>query len=223
MRAVKGHYIGRRVGDLTIMTSNVKDHVIPTAVQPFVLTTARLQLREVHVGDAAAICGLLNDPAFLQYIGDRQVRTEGEAQEYIRRTFLHSYKQNGFGLWHISWRQPAVTADEQRLVAGGAHPQDSAPEMLGLCGLVKRDGLEDVDLGYALFPHARGQGVVQEAAAAVLRYASQIGLSRLAAIVQPENMASIHTLQQLGFTAQGHRSLPGSAQVLAYYVRELTS
>jgi RimJ/RimL family protein N-acetyltransferase len=203
------------------MTFDIKMHPIPIAKQPFVLTTARLQLREVNTEDAADICLLLNDAAFIQFIGDRQVRTEWDAQDYVRRVLLHSYQYNGFGLWHISWRQAETNSSK-----GGDTSKHTATHvgengMLGLCGLVKRDGLEDIDLGYALLPHARGQGVAQEAAAAVLCYARQIGLTRLAAIVQPDNYASVKTLQHLGFKPQGNLSLPGSPQVLAYYVREL--
>jgi RimJ/RimL family protein N-acetyltransferase len=207
--------------DVTVMTFDEKTHATTIVKPPFVLTTARLQLREVNTTDAADICLLLNDAAFLQFIGDRHVRTELDAQDYIRRVLLQSYQCNGFGLWHISWRQTEVSIAKPLDASEPATPHVGENMMLGLCGLVKRDGLEDVDLGYALLPHARGQGVVQEAASAVLCYARQIGLPRLAAIVRPDNLASVKTLQHLGFKPYGNLRLPDSHQDLAYYLLEL--
>lgn len=207
--------------DVTVMTYDEKTLATSIAKPPFALTTARLQLREVNTADAADICLLLNDAAFLQFIGDRQVRTELDAQDYIRRVLLQSYQCNGFGLWHISWRQAEASIVRPLDAPALAATHVGENMMLGLCGLVKRDGLEYVDLGYALLPHARGQGVVQEAASAVLGYARQIGLPRLAAIVQPDNLASVKTLQHLGFKRHGNLRLLDSHRALAYYLLEL--
>ena len=116
------------------------------------LETARLSLRRLEASDAAFLVELLNQPSFLTNIGDRGVRTVEDAHRYLREGPLAMYARHGFGLWHVSRR------------ADGA--------VLGLCGLLKRDVLPDVDVGYALLPQFWGQGYAFEAAQATVRHAS---------------------------------------------------
>jgi RimJ/RimL family protein N-acetyltransferase len=145
-----------------------------------VLETERLRLRRLTVGDADFVLRLLNEPSFLQNIGDRGVRTNEAARLYILNGPVASYEQHGFGLYLIELRTTA------------------AP--IGICGLLKRDVLEDVDIGYALVPEFWAQGYAGEAAAAVLTYAREtLGLRRVAAVVSPDNQSSIRLLERLGF------------------------
>ncbi len=166
-----------------------------------VLETERLTLREVEEGDAAFILDLLNSAGFIANIGDRGVRTEEEAVAYIRDKVLGSYATHGFGMWLA----------EQR--ANG--------DAVGLAGLVKRDGLDEPDVGYAFVEMAWGQGYAQEAAAGVLRHARQaLGLRRLAAITTPENYASMAVLRKIGFAFQGMIELPGIERESTYFTVE---
>jgi RimJ/RimL family protein N-acetyltransferase len=144
-----------------------------------VLETGRLVLREFGAGDAAFIVRLLNDPGWLRFIGDRQVRDEAAAVEWIERRLVPAYREHGFGLWAVQRR------------ADGA--------LAGMCGLVRRDGLPEIDLGYALLPQFRGQGLVREAGAACLEHAARaLGRRRVLAITDPGNAASIRVLVGLG-------------------------
>ena len=166
-----------------------------------VLETERLVLREVEAGDAAFILDLLNSAGFIANIGDRGVRTLDEAAGYIRERVLASYAAHGFGMWLA-----------ERKSDGGA---------VGLAGLVKRDGLDEPDLGYALVELAWGQGYAQEAAAAVLKHARDaLGLRKLAAITTPENYASMAVLRKIGFTFQGMIELPGIERESTYFTVE---
>lgn len=132
---------------------------------------------------------LLNTTGFISNIGDRGVRTLAEARDYIDQRITASYRTHGFGMWVI---EP---------IGGGA--------ALGLAGLVKRDGLNVPDVGYAFLPAAWGQGYAQEAAAGVLKHAQQaLGIPKLAAITTPENYASMAVLRKIGFTYQGMIQLP---------------
>lgn len=143
------------------------------------LETARLSLRRLEASDAAFLVELLNQPSFLTNIGDRGVRTVEDAHRYLREGPLAMYARHGFGLWHVSRR------------ADGA--------VLGLCGLLKRDVLPDVDVGYALLPQFWGQGYAFEAAQATVRHASsRFALSRVAAVVSEGNAGSIRVLEKLG-------------------------
>ncbi len=144
------------------------------------LETSRLLLRPLTTGDAAFIFDLVNDPAWLRFIGDRQVRTLEDARRYLNRGPLEAYARLGFG-------HAAVVRK-----ADGA--------VLGICGLIKRDGLDDVDLGFAFLEKFRGQGYAREAAAAVLTDGwGRLNLKRIVAILSPENTASSGLLERLGF------------------------
>ncbi|MBS0631298.1 MAG: GNAT family N-acetyltransferase [Verrucomicrobia bacterium] len=146
-----------------------------------VLATPRLVLRELHAGDAPFIIRLVNDPAWLRFIGDRGIRTPDDARAYIVNGPVTMYARCGFGLWLAE------------LKATGAP--------IGICGLIRRDTLPDVDLGFALLPEFCGQGYAHEAAAASVAYARDTAaLARLVAITSPDNLRSQALLKKLGFT-----------------------
>ncbi len=139
----------------------------------------RLTLRELRDSDAPFILELVNDPAWLRHIGDKGVHTLDDARAYIANGPAASHARHGFGL------------DLVELKA------DATP--IGICGLIKRDTLPDVDIGYAFLPQFRGAGYAAEAAAAVIHHAREaLALPRLAAIVSPDNHDSIRVLEKLG-------------------------
>jgi len=144
-----------------------------------VLETARLTLRRLTEDDDDFILALVNDPSFIRFIGDRGVRTLEDARAYIRNGPAASYDTFGFGLFLTALRT------------------DGTP--IGICGLLKRGSLDDVDVGFAFLPPYCGQGYAFEAASAVLAYGRETwGLSRIVAVVQPDNAASIRLLEKLG-------------------------
>jgi RimJ/RimL family protein N-acetyltransferase len=144
-----------------------------------ILETERLTLRQLTTDDAEFILGLVNEPSFIQNIGDRQVRTLEDACAYIMNGPVKSYEKHGFGLWAIVLKE--------------------TNEAIGMCGLIRRDSLEDVDIGYALLPRFWSQGYAVEAARATKIYARDvIGLKRIVAIVDPANEGSIRVLEKIG-------------------------
>ncbi len=154
-----------------------------------IATTPRLALVEFTPADAPFIVRLLNDPDWIRFIGDRGVRTEDDARAYLERGPLAMYVRDGFGLWCVARRE------------------DARP--VGMCGLIKRDTLPDVDIGFAFLPDCRGLGYATEAATATLALAAgRYGLRRVVAIVSPDNARSLKLLGKLGMTPQG--STPGS-------------
>ncbi|HUP98204.1 MAG TPA: GNAT family N-acetyltransferase [Usitatibacter sp.] len=145
-----------------------------------ILETARLELREIDAGDAAFILELVNDPDWIRFIGDRGVRSLDDARGYIERGPASMYRKLGFGLWLVARKEGDVP--------------------IGMCGLIKRDTLEHVDLGYAFLPAYRGQGYARESAEAARDYAFEVlGLDRLVAITDPANDPSGKLLERLGF------------------------
>ncbi len=143
-----------------------------------VIQTERLVLRQLGLHDAEFILELLNQPSFLRFIGDKGVRSLDDARQYIQKGPRDSYDRRGFGLYATCLL-------------------DGTP--VGICGLVKRDGLEDVDLGFAFLSRYFLRGFAVESASAVLAHARQVlGLQRIVAITSPDNVGSIAVLERIG-------------------------
>jgi len=144
-----------------------------------VLETQRLSLRQLTFDDAPFILELVNEPGWLRFIGDKGVRNLDDARHYIRQGPMASYARLGFGLYVVS-------------VKGDATP-------IGMCGLIKRDTLPDVDIGYALLQRYHGKGYAHEAAAGMIEHArGKHGLTRIVAITNPDNEASGKVLTKIG-------------------------
>ena len=144
-----------------------------------IMETLRLHISHLSLADAPLIFELLNDEAWIRFIGDRNIHSMDDARGYIANGPAKSYRINGFGLYLVSLKE------------------DGTP--IGMSGLIKRAGLDHVDIGYAFLPRYRGKGYAIEAADAVLQYArEEIGLKRVVAITTPDNEASIHVLLKAG-------------------------
>ncbi len=152
-----------------------------------ILETERLALRRQTPEDAAFMFELMTEPSWIRYIGDRNLKTVDDARDYIVRVALGSYEQLGYGFYIVELKE-----DEGQRTA------------IGICGLAKRDFMEDPDVGYAFHPAYWGKGYAYEATAAVLRYArDELGFGRIAAITTPDNEASIRLLTKLGMRDEG--------------------
>ena len=157
-----------------------------------ILETERLILRRFTLDDCPLILHLLNEPLFLRFIGDKNVRTLEDAGQYLRHGPLASYDKHGFGLFHVSLKT------------------DGTP--IGMCGLLKRDTLDDVDVGFAYLPQFGGQGYATEAAQATLHYGRTVlGLKRIVAITAPDNTASMNVLKEIGLRHTATLRLAGYA------------
>lgn len=146
-----------------------------------ILETERLILRQFTAEDAEFILELVNEPSFIQNIGDRGVRTTSDAVKYLETGPISSYARNGFGLYQVMLKESG--------------------ESIGMCGLIKRDALDDVDIGYAYLPKFWSKGYAVEAALGVKEFARDVvKLNRIVAIVDPANASSIRLLEKIGFT-----------------------
>lgn len=154
--------------------------LVPGEIVNPVIETERLVLRRLTGKDAPFMLDLLNQPSFIRNIGDRGARTVRQAAAYIRNGPVASYALHGFGLYAVVVRDGGETA--------------------GICGLVRRKGLDDVDIGFAFLPQHWKKGYAVESARAVKTYAADVvGLKRLVAITAPGNEPSIRVLEKLGF------------------------
>jgi [ribosomal protein S5]-alanine N-acetyltransferase len=162
-----------------------------------VLETERLILRRFGTGDAPFILRLLNEPSFIENIGDRGVRTLEHAERYLADGPIDSYRRHGHGLWLVALKQ--------------------TQQPIGMCGLLKRDQLPEVDLGYAFLPEFWSNGYARESSAAVLDWARSRRIGRILAIVSPGNAPSIRLLEHLGFAFERSVTMtPGAPEVALY-------
>lgn len=154
-----------------------------------VVETPRLVLRRLHPGDAPFILELVNEPSWLRFIGDRNVHSIEDAEGYIAKGPVDSYAKNGFGLYLVEVKEDAAPA--------------------GMCGLIRRDTLPHVDIGFAFSPRFWGRGYAYEAAAGVMDHARNgLGLDTVLAIVNPDNERSISLLRKLGMRFERKMRMP---------------
>lgn len=143
------------------------------------LRTQRLELAWLTLDDAALMLEIWNDPDFLRHVGDRGIRTIDDAQAAIAEGPLALYAEHGYGPYRMTLRE-----------SGNA---------VGICGLFRREYLDDPDIGFAVLPTYCRRGLALEAAQSVLDHARKdLELKRLTAIVSPGNAASIALIEKLG-------------------------
>ena len=166
------------------------------------IETERLQLRKLTLDDAGLMLHVWNDPAFVRHVGDRGIRTVKDACAAMRKGALHLYDAYGFGPYRMALRD------------------DDTP--IGICGLFRREGLDEPDIGYSTLPDFCGQGYAFEAATAVIAYArSELALDRLIAIISPTNDASIGLIRKLGFEFERMHTMPDDEDEICVYGKSL--
>jgi len=154
-----------------------------------VMSTDRLLINRITLDDADFILKLMNDKDWIKNIGDRGIRTIEEAKEYIHTRFLKTYNEAGFGFYSL------ILKDTQQII--------------GIAGLVDREGIDDIDIGYGMLPEFRGKGYAFEATKAVFEYGyKDLKLDKIVAIVNPDNPGSIKLLSKLGLKFEKMIRLP---------------
>ena len=167
-----------------------------------VLVTSRLSLRELTTSDCGFLRELMNEPAYIANIGDRGVRSDQQAEQYIEEKYVASYARHGYGLYLVELKPDA--------------------QAVGICGLVRRDALEHPDLGFAYLQRYWSRGFAAEAATAVLAHARDgLSLAQIDAVVSPDNVRSIRLLGRLGFRYARTMRLPGMALDSQIYESDL--
>lgn len=144
-----------------------------------ITNTNRLNIRTFELTDSPFILELLNSPGWLQYIDDRGIKNLTDAEDYLLIGPMKSHAEKGFGLYMVELAETNTP--------------------IGMCGLIKRDSLEHIDLGFAFLPEHIGKGYAFEASEAILQYAKDLGHNRVLAITLPANTSSITLLSKLGF------------------------
>lgn len=166
-----------------------------------ILETERLILREITEADAGFILDLLNQPSFIRYIGDRQVRAVEQAREFIESRYRQSYREHGYGLYAVELKETG------------------AP--IGICGFVRRDSLPDADIGFAFLPQFEKKGYAFESASAVMDYGREVlGLQKVLAITTEDNESSARLLGKIGLRFERLVILPGDDEELKLFATD---
>ena len=169
----------------------------------WLIETERLRLRPVTVDDTELMLAVWNDPAFIRNVADRGIRTVEQAQEAIKSGAQKLFEDYGYGPYCISLKTDGT--------------------MVGICGLFKRENLDDPDIGFGVLPDYCGNGYAGEAAAAVVNFAhDEFGIAVLTAIVSPTNTPSIGLIKKLGLTFDQMITMPGDEDAICLYSMALT-
>ncbi len=162
-----------------------------------ILETERLVLREFNLTDSEFIYNLVNTPNWLEFIGYKNVRTIGDAAQYLQNGPIKSYHENGYGLWLVQLKSTGTP--------------------IGMCGLINRETLEDIDIGFAMLPNYSGMGYGFEIASATMSYAKNIlKLNKIVAITSPNNIVSIKLLNKIGLQFEKTLELAEDDYVLLF-------
>lgn len=164
-----------------------------------IFSTERLVIRKFQPDDAEFFLKLVNTKGWLQFIGDRNIKTVKDAEDYLQHIIISNYSKNGFGFYvtQLKAQQKAI----------------------GMCGLVKRPFLEHTDLGYALLPEYEGFGYAFEASKAMFQYAKEeLHFTTLSAIVKENNQKSNSLLEKLAFKKQSKIIVPEGEEVLLFEI-----
>ncbi|MFK5879293.1 MAG: GNAT family N-acetyltransferase [Flavobacteriaceae bacterium] len=154
-----------------------------------ILETERLFIKELTVKDAPFFYHLVNDPDWLRFISDRNVNSIADAKDYLIAKIIPSYEKFGFGFYLVKTKN-------------GTHS-------IRIAGLIDREGMEHVELGFAFLPKYRGKGYAYEARKEIMSYAStELKIEPLVAITDLENIKSAKLLEHLGFRFDKNIQLP---------------
>lgn len=161
------------------------------------IETERLHLRNYTLTDAPFVFSLLNSEGWLKNIGDRKIRTVGDAENYIEMNYFSNYEKYGYGPYLVSLKETGTP--------------------IGSAGLYKREGLENPDVGYAFLPQFWNNGFAFEAADAVMQFAlNELNIKKIAGITLPDNISSINLLRKLGFTEIGNYAYEDGETLLLF-------
>lgn len=179
---------------------SLKNQLHPQSADNF-YETERLLIRPMSLDDGEFILDLYNRPKFIQFIGDRHIKTVADAENYIKEKFFPQFEKLGYGNYLI-------------LTKEGNHK-------IGGVGIFEREGLDIVDIGFSLLDEFEGKGYAYEAALKVKSIGmDDFGLKKISAITSEDNFSSQKLIEKLGLKFRKHVVLPGEDEELRYYETE---
>lgn len=165
------------------------------------ITTQRLIISEITTNEASFFYELVNDPTYLQFIPDKGIYSITDAEKHITNKIIKEYKTQGFGFYLVSRKEDKTS--------------------IGMCGLIDRDGLDCMDIGFAFLKKHRGKGYAFEASKGVIHFAKNIlKIDKLAAITTLDNTKSSNLLERLGFKFYKNIFIPNDPDELRLFIND---
>ena len=165
--------------------------------------TERLLLKPTDLEDAEFILQLLNSESFIKYIGDRNVRTIEDAENYIRNRCFPQFERLGYGSFTVILKE------------------DSSK--MGTCGVYARENTDNApDIGFAFLPQFEGKGYGYESASFLKNLVkNDFNITKLGGITVEYNHASRKLLEKLGLKFQKKFFMDGDPEELLYYEADI--
>lgn len=140
------------------------------------ISTSRLKIRPICLADSGFMLELVNTEGWLSYIGNRNIYSTKDAEQYIQRMI-----DNPMYFYHVIELNETSTS-------------------VGVLSFLKRDNQQYYDIGFALLPDFQSKGFAFEACSAYLSaIQANTVFENIIAITLPQNIKSIALLEKLGF------------------------
>lgn len=160
--------------------------------------TERLWIRPTTIHDSEFILELMNTPKWIEFIGDRNLHTVKDAEQYIKNKMLPQLERLGFSNYTLIRKLDEVK--------------------VGCCGLYDREGVEGVDIGFAFLPAFENQGYGFESANRLIQAAkNDFALKAVSAITAKNNFASQKLIEKLNLKLVGTTILPNEMEEILLY------
>ncbi|GGC96353.1 GNAT family N-acetyltransferase [Undibacterium terreum] len=148
-----------------------------------IIETERLLLRPFTTDDAEAYFPLCVIPEVIRYVGNKPMASVEEVRASLLEGPVTDYKKYGFGRFAVVWKESG--------------------QLIGFSGLKYMPPFAEVELGYRLLPEFWGKGLAQEAGKASIKFGKEsLNLTKLIALVHPENEGSANVARKLGFEVE---------------------
>jgi RimJ/RimL family protein N-acetyltransferase len=157
-----------------------------------VLETPRLVLRAFTLDDVDAMYQLMTVPEVIRYVGNTPAQSKQDTLDYLLQHPLRDYQVYGYGRFACVWK--------------------ATGQVIGFSGIKYLEEIQETELGYRFLPEYWGKGLATEAGHAVMRFAQDLGLNRLVAVIHPYNQGSKQVAIKLGFSLEGKTELSLIAQ-----------
>ena len=160
--------------------------------------TDRLILKPTDQSDAPFVFQLMNSPKWIKFIGDRNIHSLQDAENYIKQKMDPQLHRLGFGNFTMMLKTDGTK--------------------IGSCGLYDREGLEGLDIGFAIMEAYENNGYAYEASTKVLSLGlNEFGYSKISAITTKDNYSSQKLIEKLGLSFKEIIKLPEDEEELMLY------
>lgn len=161
------------------------------------LESKRLLIRDTFVSDAPFYFELFNDPDWIKFISDKNLKSVEETEVYLKDILFKNSKTGGLGFFTVILKETG--------------------EPIGTSTALQREKLDYIDIGYGFLPKGRGKGYAIEATKLIIQYVREkFNQKKVYAFTVPENEKSQNLLKKLNFKYVGLQPIFGEEEDAVY-------